>query len=99
VGVHGIHGLSENIFQKSGCPRYPRYQGISTVLQERQTRGIVAQIGANWHKLAIRHRHVRRADAIVVFHAFQKKSQKTPSCEIDLARQRLQEVLNEASKS
>jgi phage-related protein len=43
--------------------------------------------------------YVRKADAIIVFHAFQKKSQKTPSREIDLARQRLQEVLNEANKS
>ena len=39
--------------------------------------------------------YVRQADAILVFHAFQKKSQKTPSREIHLARQRLQEVLNE----
>ncbi len=42
--------------------------------------------------------YVRKADAIIVFHAFQKKSQKTPSREIELARQRLQEVLNEANK-
>jgi len=39
--------------------------------------------------------YVRRSDAIIVFHAFQKKSQKTPSREIHLARQRLQEMLNE----
>jgi phage-related protein len=39
--------------------------------------------------------YVRKADAILVFHAFQKKSQKTPSREIHLARQRLQEALNE----
>ena len=43
--------------------------------------------------------YVRRADAIIVFHAFQKKSQKTPSREIHLARQRLQEVLDEAIES
>jgi phage-related protein len=43
--------------------------------------------------------YVRKSDAIVVFHAFQKKSQKTPSREINLARQRLQEVLNEANES
>jgi phage-related protein len=43
--------------------------------------------------------YVCRSDAIVVFHAFQKKSQKTPSREINLARRRLQEVLNEASES
>ncbi len=36
-----------------------------------------------------------RAEAIVVFHAFQKKSQKTPVREIELARRRLREVLNE----
>lgn len=42
--------------------------------------------------------YVRKEDAIIVFHAFQKKSQKTPSREISLARQRLQEVLNEESK-
>jgi phage-related protein len=33
-------------------------------------------------------------DAILVFHGFQKKSQKTPAREIDLARRRLREVLN-----
>jgi phage-related protein len=35
-----------------------------------------------------------KTDAIVVFHAFQKKSQKTPAREIDLARRRLREVLD-----
>jgi len=39
--------------------------------------------------------YMRKADAIIVFHAFQKKSQKTPLREINLARQRLQEVLQE----
>jgi phage-related protein len=42
--------------------------------------------------------YLRKADAIIVFHAFQKKSQKTPSREIHLARQRLQEVLHETTK-
>jgi phage-related protein len=42
---------------------------------------------------------MHRADTIIVFHAFQKKSQKTPSRELNLARQRLQEVLNETNKS
>jgi phage-related protein len=40
-----------------------------------------------------------QADAIIVFHAFQKKSQKTPSREIRLARRRLQELLNETIES
>jgi phage-related protein len=42
--------------------------------------------------------YVLRSDAIIVFHAFQKKSQKTPLREINLARRRLKEVLNEESK-
>ncbi|RPI29822.1 MAG: hypothetical protein EHM61_00275 [Acidobacteria bacterium] len=36
---------------------------------------------------------------MIVFHAFQKKSQKTPVREISMARQRLQEVLDEAVES
>jgi phage-related protein len=43
--------------------------------------------------------YLRRSDAIIVFHGFQKKSQRTPFREINLARQRLQEVLNETNKS
>jgi phage-related protein len=39
---------------------------------------------------------VRYLDRIIIFHAFQKKSQKTPQREIRLARHRLQEVLDEA---
>jgi phage-related protein len=43
--------------------------------------------------------YMHKSDAIIVFHGFQKKSQQTPSREINLARQRLQEVLNETNKS
>lgn len=32
--------------------------------------------------------------AILVFHGFQKKAQKTPARELDLARRRLKEVIN-----
>ena len=34
------------------------------------------------------------ADAILVFHAFQKKTQKTPKWEMALGQQRLKEVLH-----
>jgi phage-related protein len=37
---------------------------------------------------------VKVADTIVVFHGFQKKTQKTPTQEIAVAQQRLQEVLH-----
>lgn len=39
-----------------------------------------------------------QGEAIVVFHAFWKKSQKTPAREIALARRRLQEVLDAKSE-
>jgi phage-related protein len=37
------------------------------------------------------------ADAVLIFHAFVKKTEKTPSQEIDLARKRLKEMLYEES--
>jgi phage-related protein len=37
---------------------------------------------------------VKLAEAIVVFHAFQKKTQKTPTHELAIGRQRLNEVLH-----
>ena len=41
--------------------------------------------------------YTRWADSILIFHAFTKKTQKTPSHEIALARIRLKEMLNEES--
>ncbi len=38
---------------------------------------------------------VKLADAIVVFHGFQKKTQKTPAHEIAVGQQRLKEVLHD----
>lgn len=37
---------------------------------------------------------VKLAEAIIVFHAFQKKTQKTPVHELAIGRQRLHEVLH-----
>jgi len=37
----------------------------------------------------------RLGSAILVFHAFQKKTQKTPKHEIELGRKRLKELINE----
>ncbi len=37
----------------------------------------------------------RREDKILIFHAFQKKTQKTPKREIDLGKKRLKEMLYE----
>ena len=39
--------------------------------------------------------YTKSADAILVFHAFVKKSQKTPQSEIEIGKKRLQEMLHE----
>ena len=41
--------------------------------------------------------YTRWADSVLIFHAFKKKTQKTPSHEIALARKRLKEMLDEES--
>jgi phage-related protein len=38
---------------------------------------------------------IKLADTIVVFHGFQKKTQKTPTHEITVGKQRLREVLHD----
>ena len=38
---------------------------------------------------------VKLADTIVVFHGFQKKTQKTPAHEIAVAQQRLKEIVHD----
>ena len=64
-------------------------------------------IAAGVHELRVRGKGtqvrvfycVRFLDRVIVFHAFQKKLQKTPLREIRLARRRLQEVLDETIES
>lgn len=41
--------------------------------------------------------YTRWADSVLIFHAFTKKTQKTPLREVALARDRLKEILNEES--
>jgi len=41
--------------------------------------------------------YIRVADFVLIFHAFAKKTQKTPTHEIALAQKRLKELLDEES--
>ncbi|MDQ6653012.1 MAG: type II toxin-antitoxin system RelE/ParE family toxin [Acidobacteriota bacterium] len=62
-------------------------------------------IGQGVEELRIRDREgayrvfyfTRFAEAILIFHAFVKKTMKTPPSEIELARKRLKEMLYEES--
>lgn len=73
-----------------GMPLSRPMTGIARGVHELRVRGEGATVRVFYY--------LRISDAILVFHAFQKKSQKTPRREIDLARQRLEEVLNAANK-
>ena len=42
--------------------------------------------------------YTKHRKGILIFHAFVKKTQKTPQREIDIGRQRLREMLNEKEK-
>jgi phage-related protein len=39
--------------------------------------------------------YLKASDGIIIFHAFKKKTQKTPKKEIDIGRKNLKEVLGE----
>jgi phage-related protein len=41
--------------------------------------------------------YTKRVDSVLIFHAFSKKTQKTPPHEITLAQKRLKEMLHEES--
>ena len=41
--------------------------------------------------------YTKLADSLLIFHAFEKKTQKTPPHEITLAQKRLKEILDEES--
>ena len=65
----------------------------------------MSSVAAGVNELRIRDRsgiyrvfyYTKLADSILIFHAFAKKTQKTPQHEIVLAQQRLKEILDEKS--
>ncbi|HVF21881.1 MAG TPA: type II toxin-antitoxin system RelE/ParE family toxin [Pyrinomonadaceae bacterium] len=65
----------------------------------------MSPVAVGVHELRIRDRagiyrvfyYTKLADTVLIFHAFAKKTQKTPQHEILLAQQRLKEMLDEES--
>ncbi len=65
----------------------------------------MASVAAGVEELRVRDRsgayrvfyYTKLADSVLIFHAFAKKTQKTPPHEIALAQKRLKEMLNEES--
>ena len=65
----------------------------------------MASVAAGVEELRVRGRtgayrvfyYTKLADSILIFHAFAKKTQKTPPHEITLAQKRLKEMLDEES--
>lgn len=62
----------------------------------------IRQVGANVEELRVRDASgayrvfylARFADKVLVFHAFQKKTQRTPQREIEIGKKRLREMLH-----
>lgn len=65
----------------------------------------MSSVAAGVNELRIRDRsgiyrvfyYTKLADSVLIFHAFSKKTQKTPQHEIVIAQQRLKELLDEKS--
>ena len=65
----------------------------------------MSSVAVGVHELRIKDRagiyrvfyYTKLADSVLIFHAFAKKTQKTPQHEIVLAQQRLKEILDEES--
>ncbi len=63
----------------------------------------MSSIAAGVEELRLKHKngiyrvfyYVKFAEAILIFHAFIKKTEKTPTQEIETAKKRLKEMLNE----
>jgi phage-related protein len=94
-----IRGQSPTIKQEIGEALRDVQKGISLGLPLSRPMPTVAS-GA--HELRVRSAttvvrvfyFVKLADTIVVFHGFQKKTQKTPAQELAVGQQRLKEVLD-----
>ena len=94
-----IRGQSPTIKQEIGEALRDIQKGISIGLPLSRPMPTVA---SGVHELRIRSTttavrvfyFVKVADTIMVFHGFQKKTQKTPAHEIAVGQQRLQEVLD-----
>ena len=94
-----VRGEEPGIRKQIGEALRDLQKGISLGLPLSRPMPVVAS-GA--HELRVRSKtrairvfyFVKLAEAIVVFHAFQKKTQKTPAHELAIGRQRLHEVLH-----
>lgn len=94
-----IRGQSVALRQKIGEALRDVQKGISLAMPLSRSMPGVA-VGA--YELRVRDENaavrvfyfVKLAEAVVVFHGFQKKAQKTPKREIEIGQKRLQEVLD-----
>jgi len=97
-----IRGFPKEVRREVGKVVFDLQASVKISMPLSRTMSSVA-VGA--HELRIRDRsgiyrifyYARLADSILIFHAFTKKTQKTPQHEITLARDRLKEMLDEKS--
>ena len=97
-----IRGFPEDVRREFGKAIFDLQKGAKLAMPLSRP---MPSIGLGVEELRVRDRlgayrvfyYTRLADSILIFHAFGKKSQKTPLTEIALAQRRLKEILDEQS--
>lgn len=97
-----IRGFPEDVRRELGKAIFDLQTGVKLTMPLSQT---MPSIATGVHELRLRDRagiyrvfyYTKIADSILIFHAFAKKTQKTPQHEIVLAQARLKELLDEES--
>ena len=97
-----IRSFPDEVRRELGKAIYDLQAGMNLTMPLSRSMSFVAP-GAN--ELRIRDRsgiyrvfyYTKLADSVLIFHAFAKKTQKTPQQEIVIAQERLKELLDEES--
>lgn len=100
--LDSIRGFPEDVRRELGKAIFDLQAGAKLAMPLSRP---MPSIGSGVEELRVRDRsgsyrvfyYARLADSILIFHAFSKKSQKTPINESALAQRRLKEILNEES--
>ena len=97
-----IRGFPKDVRQEIGKAIFDLQAGMKLTMPLSRS---MSSIAKGTHELRVQDRagiyrvfyYTKLADSVLIFHAFAKKTQKTPQHEIVLAQRRLKEILDETS--
>lgn len=88
-----FHILALKVLRK--FPKNVRYKVGKAIYQLQIGKSLSLPISRGINSISEGAEEIRIKDRILIFHAFQKKTQKTPQVEIRTAKNRLKELLDE----